>query len=414
MSGFGYFSTPTYYYKIDTIFYNHGRGLQEKILEAQGEIDAWAATLRFQIDEHVKTQKKFLQQCYDEQQHALEARKDEFMTTARRYYDRNDYEQINELLRQCQALKFELLIAFDYEDRSLSFIKYMKKEQLEENKRQESNTTNVGNNRLETPSTSKDHRTDDKTRESHIGSSYEQTYVSGQPTNGSSSTSKSATTYDHSTSGNASQNDQTTGSMHNSRSLFSEVFIKSFFMSRFSLFGYTIGQSRSEKEINTLFQYYEKTLSGQKSKMLNDIGEWQDSFIHVIRQHAEKQIYRLEQEYDNEVRYLKQQCKLFIDELYRHEETNKAEKIDQLLDRCKALKFELAALEYIEQPIPLIQVTQRESVNIKLDKLEIIERRNKSSTQNSLLNDQHKAYYTGNAYENSYSTATFANVQQTE
>ncbi|CAF2404213.1 unnamed protein product [Rotaria sp. Silwood2] len=185
-------------------------------------------------------------------------------------------------------------------------------------------------------------------------------------------------------------------------------------MSRFSLFGYTIGQSRSEKEINTLFQYYEKTLSGQKSKMLNDIGEWQDSFIHVIRQHAEKQIYRLEQEYDNEVRYLKQQCKLFIDELYRHEETNKAEKIDQLLDRCKALKFELAALEYIEQPIPLIQVTQRESVNIKLDKLEIIERRNKSSTQNSLLNDQHKAYYTGNAYENSYSTATFANVQQTE
>ncbi|CAF4613119.1 unnamed protein product, partial [Rotaria sp. Silwood1] len=70
---------------------------------------------------------------------------------------------------------------------------------------------------------------------------------------------------------------------------------------------------------------------------------------------------RLEQEYDNEILYLKQQYKLFIDELYIREEVKTAEQIDQLLDRCKALKFELAALEYTQQSVELLRVTQRES-----------------------------------------------------
>ncbi|CAF0969943.1 unnamed protein product [Rotaria sordida] len=148
--------------------------------------------------------------------------------------------------------------------------------------------------------------------------------------------------------------------------------------------------------------------------MLNMINEWGDTLIRSIRQHVNKQTYRLEQEYDNEVDYLKQQNQLFINELYIREQTNTTEQIDQLLDRCKALKFELAALEYNQQPIQLIQVTRRESVNIKLDEFNVIERRNKNSGQNSLVDNKCEVEYAEDAYRNSYSTTTFANTQQTD
>ncbi|CAF0882920.1 unnamed protein product [Rotaria sp. Silwood1] len=140
--------------------------------------------------------------------------------------------------------------------------------------------------------------------------------------------------------------------------------------------------------------------------MLNELNEWKEMFIEKIRRYVSKQIDGLEQEYDNEILYLKQQYKLFIDELYIREEVKTAEQIDQLLDRCKALKFELAALEYTERSVELLRVTQRESVNIKLDGFQIIERRNKSSTQNASVDDKYE--------EDSYSTATFADAQQPE
>ncbi|CAF1344780.1 unnamed protein product [Rotaria sordida] len=110
--------------------------------------------------------------------------------------------------------------------------------------------------------------------------------------------------------------------------------------------------------------------------MLTDINEWGDTLIHNICQHVNKQIDRITQEYDNEMRYLKQRYQLFIDELYIHEQTNTTEQVNQLLDRCKALKFELAALEYTQQPIQLIQVTQQESVNINLNELNTIDTKN--------------------------------------
>ncbi|CAF0969925.1 unnamed protein product [Rotaria sordida] len=84
----------------------------------------------------------------------------------------------------------------------------MKKEQLDQKKKQELNTEN---NRFETQSASKDYRDTDKTRDPGIGSSYNSTHVSGQQINGFSSTSKSAITHDPSASGGASQNDQATG-----------------------------------------------------------------------------------------------------------------------------------------------------------------------------------------------------------
>ncbi len=64
----------------------------------------------------------------------------------------------------------------------------------------------------------------------------------------------------------------------------------------------------------------------------------------------------LEQVYSERVQYLNETCNQFIEDLHVREQMKNTEKINQLLEQCKALKFELAALETTVQTIPYIQV----------------------------------------------------------
>jgi hypothetical protein len=48
------------------------------------------------------------------------------------------------------------------------------------------------------------------------------------------------------------------------------------------LLGYTIIKSQAEREIQNLFEQYEKTLLAPKQKICDDIIEWGDTLIQSI------------------------------------------------------------------------------------------------------------------------------------
>ena len=54
----------------------------------------------------------------------------------------------------------------------------------------------------------------------------------------------------------------------------------------------------------------------------------------------------------------------FLDELQLHEKKNDDNRINQLLEQCRALKFELFALETTEQTIPFIEVPNKGNLPI--------------------------------------------------
>jgi hypothetical protein len=105
-----------------------------------------------------------------------------------------------------------------------------------------------------------------------------------------------------------------------------------------------------------LFEGYQKTLLEQKQKLCDDITGWGDALIQSICKHANLQKCYLDQEYSRQVRELNESRNQFIEDLHVREQMKNTEEINQLLEQCRALKYQLAALEISEQTIPYIEV----------------------------------------------------------
>jgi hypothetical protein len=162
-------------------------------------------------------------------------------------------------------------------------------------------------------------------------------------------------------------------------------------MSGLTLFGFKISKSQTEREIQNLFQHYEKTLSDQKLKMSNDISEWGEALMRSIYKYVQKQKYLLEQQYANKIRCLNQTCQQFVEELRVHEQLNTTDQIEQLLNKCQALKFELDALEYKVQSIRFIEVPTKQRMVMNQDESDVIETENNKLNINSTVKNNNEA-----------------------
>jgi hypothetical protein len=186
-------------------------------------------------------------------------------------------------------------------------------------------------------------------------------------------------------------------------------------MSGFTLLGFTILKSQAEKEIQKLFEHYERTLSDQKQKMCDDITEWGDALVRNIYKHVNQQKYHLEQEHANQMRNLNKTYDQFIDELRVHEQSNNTEQITQLLDQCKALKFELATLKYNKQTILFVEVPSKQPLVMNRDGSDVIETEYDQSNNSSTVKyDNETEENNMNTHSTLYRNMAFTNTKQTE
>ncbi|CAF1326690.1 unnamed protein product [Adineta steineri] len=91
------------------------------------QITDWSATLIRQIQEHVDDQRKLLDQIYEQKVSYLDTVRDQFLKQVLVYDEKNDIQQIHQLIKQCNNLKFEVAMLV-YVERPIVSIQLMAEE----------------------------------------------------------------------------------------------------------------------------------------------------------------------------------------------------------------------------------------------------------------------------------------------
>jgi len=173
-------------------------------------------------------------------------------------------------------------------------------------------------------------------------------------------------------------------------------------------------KSQAEVEIRQLFEQYQKTLTDQKCKMCDDIADWRDATIDSIYKHANQQTYFLEQKYKKKLDILNKACQQFVEELRLYEQLNNTEDVNRLLEQCKGLKIELAALEHKGQTIPFVEVTSTKWIVTNQDENEVVENANLNFDNSSTVKHQKKEDNNHNTPSNLHRNEAFTTNEQTE
>ncbi len=128
------------------------------------------------------------------------------------------------------------------------------------------------------------------------------------------------------------------------------------------LFGETSGLKQSEIEIRHIFSHHVKTLNSQKWKIVDQISEWSQTLISQIQHHVSVQRQLLDQVYEKKVSYLNTICDRFLEQAVLYEQKKDIEQLNQLINQCNTLKFELAMVGCIDRPIASIQLITEEQL----------------------------------------------------
>jgi hypothetical protein len=155
---------PSYIDHMNILFDKLTKDLYAERSKIEESINAWADTLRFQIEDHVSEQKSLLQSYYNDRKRILDQKRYETDNEIRKYYSQYEYNKIQDLLGRCKTLKFELLVKFTYKDQPLSFIQCVTKEHLEQQNKNESSATKTENYTSEAKLKSKDSKDPGKNR----------------------------------------------------------------------------------------------------------------------------------------------------------------------------------------------------------------------------------------------------------
>ncbi|CAF0841615.1 unnamed protein product [Adineta ricciae] len=141
-------------------------------------------------------------------------------------------------------------------------------------------------------------------------------------------------------------------------------------MSFFSVLGFSIGASAAERKLNELFEYYQVALDDQRVKSIGRISKWEEKTVDNIKRHASNLKTLLEQQYDTQIRSVKETKKNYLSMIDEHENIGDEQAVRSLLGQCTLLKFELAQIEYHPCSIDFIQLVSKDSeiINSKVNK----------------------------------------------
>lgn len=135
---------------------------------------------------------------------------------------------------------------------------------------------------------------------------------------------------------------------------------------------------RSEREIHNLCNNSARELFNRKFEMHQQINSWRDDLVRQIDDHVRDQTKALEREYEKQMNDVESARCQFLNATRPLENySGNNERIYQLVEQCKALRFELAALEFPERLVPFIQFMTEELIRKKQN-----ERNTKKTTDN--------------------------------
>ena len=131
---------------ISSIFDRHITELKQRVQDAEVDINDWGGTLQRRISEHVKQQKRLLQQYHNDEYNVLCREKNEALQSAHTY--QRDDEQLDQLREKCRSLKLELF-TIDYDTEPILFVRCLRPSEMAKRSEKE---------RLQNISTSIDHQ----------------------------------------------------------------------------------------------------------------------------------------------------------------------------------------------------------------------------------------------------------------
>ncbi|CAF3723256.1 unnamed protein product [Rotaria sordida] len=357
--------------EIRHLFNHHMSMLCNQKWKIIDEITKWSTTLISQIQEHVTQQRKFLDQVYEKKVFCLNTIRDRILKQALIYEQKEDNEQVNQWLNQCNTLKLELA-TLNYINRPISTIQLVAEEQ------------------------SIQPNTDDEQNE-------QKTEVEQSPIELIDNNEKNII---NNTDTNEYEPPQVTST--NTASIKFLFTIVTFIMSSYKHLYSPVRQCQSETEIRNLFERHMKVLYDQKQKMINEIAEWENNLIRQIQENVANQKTLLEQECKYQLNYLQAKCQEFLDTALIYEENKNREEVRQLIEQCHAVKFEIGVFEYPERLIPFIKMQkEQQRVELKQDVFNTHQLNSKSTNNDNFRIDNNK-----NLYASTSSMSTFASSNQ--
>ncbi|CAF0920817.1 unnamed protein product [Rotaria sordida] len=383
--------------EIRHLFNHHMSMLCNQKWKIIDEITKWSTTLISQIQEHVTQQRKFLDQVYEKKVFCLNTIRDRILKQALIYEQKEDNEQVNQWLNQCNTLKLELA-TLNYINRPISTIQLVAEEQsIQPNTDDEQNEqkTEVEQSPIELiDNNEKNIINNTDTNE------YEPPQVTSTNTasiNTPSLLTKSMNNEDQSIINNS----KLKNNVSNDNELLGKCPVC------FMIFP-QIRQCQSETEIRNLFERHMKVLYDQKQKMINEIAEWENNLIRQIQENVANQKTLLEQECKYQLNYLQAKCQEFLDTALIYEENKNREEVRQLIEQCHAVKFEIGVFEYPERLIPFIKMQkEQQRVELKQDVFNTHQLNSKSTNNDNFRIDNNK-----NLYASTSSMSTFASSNQ--
>ena len=139
-------------------------------------------------------------------------------------------------------------------------------------------------------------------------------------------------------------------------------------MARASFLGFTLPWDESStKIISKIFEKYETKLDAQKRSMADEIKGWGAALIQSIDNYVQRQIGIIERRHAEQAKRLEETRKQCYAELKIYQDTESIERINELIERCKELKFETPAFETVVQLIPFKSIPRKQQKTTRQD-----------------------------------------------
>ena len=119
-----------------TMFEDFNKILSNQNKDISEQIENWRQSQIKIIDEHAKDQLRLLRDESKNQVQKIKGTFDQYLATIRVYKERNNHNEIYQLLQRCRDLKFDLL-QLAPSPRKTNFVNFVTQKQLDEIRRQE-------------------------------------------------------------------------------------------------------------------------------------------------------------------------------------------------------------------------------------------------------------------------------------
>ncbi|CAF1948019.1 unnamed protein product [Rotaria magnacalcarata] len=129
--------------------------------------------------------------------------------------------------------------------------------------------------------------------------------------------------------------------------------------------------SKEENEIREIFYNHWEELKKHADEAIGTINSWRSEHIRKIGMYAETQIRILIMHYDNQRSIFNQERENYLSRAKAYHDSKKKDVFNDMRDRCRLLKFQVAELKYIldeqqQQPRPQVTPVENYSQRNKL------------------------------------------------